>query len=223
LFPTPALGTRKPAQTAMRDDLRRRAIQAYSASTTFMDAQVGVLLDALDRLGLADNTVIVFHGDHGYHLGEKDLWQKMSIFEESARVPLIVSVPGNRANGGRCTRPVELVSLHKTLTDLCGIAADDRTEGHSLGPLVEDPRAHWTHAAFTQVTRDSKGKRADGPIMGRSVRTERWRYTEWDEGRMGIELYDHDNDPHEMKNLSDDSAHAGAATELREVLRAGGT
>jgi uncharacterized sulfatase len=219
LFPAPALANQKPAEVAMSDDLRRHAIQAYSASTSFMDAQVGVVLDALERLGLADNTIVVFQSDHGYHLGEKNLWQKMSIFEESARVPLIVAVPGNKANGAACHRTVELVSLHKTLTDLCGVAAGPATQGHSLGPLVRDPGAAWNYAAYSQVTR---GGKSTGPIMGRSVRTERWRYTEWDEGRAGSELYDHDHDPEEMKNLANEPEQKNTVAELKELLRKGG-
>ncbi|MBI5773714.1 MAG: sulfatase [Verrucomicrobia bacterium] len=230
MFPAGALGSHRPAELVMGDDLKKLVLQAYHASTSFMDAQVGRVLDALDRLKLADKTIVVFHSDHGYHLGEKNLWQKMSIFEESARVPLIIAVPGNRANGRACLRPVEIVSLHKTLTDLCGIAADAKTEGHSLRPLVENPKAAWSHAAFSQVTRgtlynlttsapENKGKRG---IMGRSLRTERWRYTEWDEGRAGAELYDHDRDPGEWKNLAADPQHAATVAELQARLRAGG-
>ena len=218
LFPAAALALQKPMQLAMSDDLKRAAIQAYSAATTFMDAQVGQLLDALDRLNLANNTIIVFHGDHGYHLGEKNMWQKMSIFEESARVPLIISVPNNNANGKACTRPVELVSLHKTLTALCRIDADSRTEGHSMKPLVRKPDARWNHAAYSQVTRKIDEKE----FMGRSVRTERYRYTEWDEGRAGVELYDHENDPGEMKNLASDENKRSTIAELQTLLRKGG-
>jgi uncharacterized sulfatase len=232
LFPAAALATQRKAELAMSDDLRRQAIQAYYASTTFMDAQVGRLLDALDRLRLANTTIVVFHSDHGYHLGEKNLWQKMSIFEQSARVPLIIAVPGNAANGQSCQRPVELVSLHKTLTDLCGVAADSKTEGHSLRPLVQDPKAEWGHAAYSQVSRGANvgtfaepgaaKKKAGRPIMGRSVRTQRWRYTEWDQGRAGVELYDHDRDPHEMENLAGSPNHAQIVAELKALLHAGG-
>jgi uncharacterized sulfatase len=232
LFPAPALATQKKAELEMSAELRQRAIQAYHAATTFMDARVGELLEALDRLQLADRTIVVFHSDHGYHLGEKHLWQKMSIFEESARVPLIISVPGNAANGRTCLRPVELVSLHKTLTDLCGVAADAKTQGHNLRPLVENPDAPWEPAAYSQVTRgaavgtfDKPGagkKKATRQIMGRSVRAERWRYTEWDEGRAGVELYDHDQDPREYHNLASDLQHAETVAKLKELLHAGG-
>lgn len=233
LFPAPALSVQKKEELAMSDDLRRMAIQAYAATVSFMDAQAGKLLDALDRLRLTSRTLVVFHSDHGYHLGEKNLWQKMSIFEESARVPLIISVPGNPANGQSCPRPVELVSLHKTLAGLCGIAAGALTEGHSLAPLVENPQAAWSHAAFTQVTRgllvgtvltpEQKKKNARAKqIQGRSMRTERWRYTEWDEGREGVELYDHDADPGEYRNLASDPALAQTVAGLRAQLHAGG-
>jgi arylsulfatase A-like enzyme len=243
LFPAPALSLQKKAEVAMDNDLRRQAIQAYYASTSFseaasyrpaadMDTQVGHLLDALDRLNLTDKTIVVFHSDHGYHLGEKNLWQKMSIFEESARVPLIIAVPSNNANGQACRRPVELVSLQKTLTDLCNITPGSRTEGHSLRPLVENPKARRKHAAFSQVTRDANvgapaGTDADkargaGRFMGRSVRTERWRYTEWDAGRAGVELYDHDRDPQEMKNLAEDPRHTGRVRKMKALLRVGG-
>jgi uncharacterized sulfatase len=230
LFPAPALGTHRPAELAMNDDLKRAAIQAYHASTSFMDAQVGHVLDALDRLKLTDKTIVIFHSDHGYHLGEKNLWQKMSIFEESARVPLIIAVPGSKNAGKICFKPVELVDLHKTLTDLCGISADAKTQGYSLRPLVENPSAEWAHPAFSQVTRntaynltasapENKDKRS---IMGRSVRTERWRYTEWDEGRSGVELYDHEADPGEYQNLAQAPQHAKDVAAMQALLREGG-
>lgn len=228
LFPVPALSGQRPAELAMSDDLRRQAIQAYHASTTFMDAQVGKLLDALDRLRLTGKTVVVFHSDHGYHLGEKNLWQKMSIFEESARVPMIISLPGNPNNGRTCARTVELVDLHKTLAEACGIPAGAKTEGASLLPLLKNPEAAWSRPAYSQVSRGravgtfEAAKKNEGKkgIMGRSVRTERWRYTEWDEGRAGVELYDHDADPQEMKNLASDAAFADAAATMKKMLTA---
>ncbi len=217
LFPRPALMTQKPAEVAMGEELRKKAIQAYTASTAFMDAQVGVLLDALDRLGLADNTVVVFHSDHGYLLGEKNLWMKQSLFEESARVPLIIAMPG-AAKTGVCERTVELVSLHRTLTEVCGVAVDERVQGYSMAPLLENPKATWNHAAYTQVRRLRDGV----DIMGRAVRTERWRYIEWNEGEAGVELYDHEADPHEMVNLAGRPDMAKRQAELQALLRRGG-
>lgn len=219
LFPRPALMNLKPAEVAMGDDLRRKAIQAYTASTAFMDAQVGVLLDALERLGLADNTVVVFHSDHGYLLGERNLWMKQSLFEEAARVPLIISVPGSEVKGQTCPRTVELVSLHRTLADVCGIDVDERVQGYSMNPLLKNPETEWEHAAYTQVLR----KRENVEIMGRAVRTERWRYIEWNEGQNGVELYDHETDPQEIVNLAERPEFADRRTELQMLLRRGGT
>lgn len=229
--PPSALAIRRAVETNATDDIRRQALQAYYASTSFIDAQVGRLLDALDRLKLADNTIVAFTSDHGYHLGEKGLWQKWSIFERSARVPLIVAVPGGKANGQSSPRTVELLDLHKTLADLCALSVDSKTEGASLRPLLETPAAPWDRAAFSQIGRrlaadgsvipwfeaDRPGSR---PFMGRSVRTERWRYTEWDGGAQGIELYDHDADPHELRNLASDPRSAPLRARLKRLLTA---
>jgi iduronate 2-sulfatase len=217
LFPAPALASRKPMEDAMSDDLRRQVLQAYHASTTFMDTQVGVLLDALDRFKLTEKTIVVFHSDHGYHLGEKGLWQKMSVFEQSARVPLVIALPDGGSRGQSCARTVELVDLHKTLVDLCSVATDARTEGESLKPLLENPQTAWSHAAYSQVNRGGRNA-ATGGVMGRSVRTERWRYTEWDEGRAGAELYDHDIDSEEMRNVAGDSQQAAVVSEMKALL-----
>lgn len=230
MFPAAALPFRKEEE-AMSDDLRRQAIQAYFAATTFMDAQLGLVLDALERLKLADKTIVVFLSDHGYHLGEKGLWQKMALFEPVARVPLIIAVPGTRNAGRVCRRPVELVDLHPTLAELCGLKAPEKLDGKSLKPLLENPEARWDKPAYTQITRGApvgtfaepakkaKAKAKSKPIIGRSVRTERWRYTEWDEGRAGAELYDHQKDPEEMTNLAADPKYAGVVSELCALLR----
>jgi iduronate 2-sulfatase len=192
-------------------DQARECKRAYYAAISFVDAQIGRLLDAVDRLGLRENTIIVFWSDHGYHLGEHGLWFKQSCFEEAARVPLIISVPGRKGAGQANTQPVELVDLYPTLADLAGLTPPSHLEGASLRPLIDDPQARWEHAAYTQVQR--------GANPGHSVRTERWRYTEWAFGEQGTELYDHDHDPHELHNLAADAEHAEVVTRMKALLK----
>ncbi len=216
--PAPAYGSANRVQDAMTDEQRKQAIQAYHAATSHMDAQVGRLLAALDRLKLRDNTIVVFFSDHGYHLGEHGLWQKMSVFENSARVPMIISAPGMKAAGKSSGRTVELVDLYPTVADLAGLPAPSYLDGKSLRPLLYDPRAAWTKPAITQVRRG--GGALNQPfVMGRSVRTERYRYTEWAEGERGTELYDYDTDPREGKNLAADPAQAKTVAELKALLK----
>jgi uncharacterized sulfatase len=194
----------------------RQATAAYFACVSFMDAQLGLLLDALDRLALWDNTVVVFWSDHGFNLGQHGgLWRKASLFEECARIPLIVAAPGQR-QGAVSPRLVELVDLYPTLTQLCKLPPPQGLEGASLAPLLEDPQQPWKKAAFIQVAHGREHE-----VMGRSVRTERYRYTEWDEGKQGAELYDHTTDPRELINRATDPACAGTVAELRQLLRAG--
>jgi uncharacterized sulfatase len=206
---------------------RREFMRAYYAGASFTDAQVGKVIDALDRLKLTDRTVIVFLGDHGYHLGERNWWNKNTLFELSARAPLIVVAPGGIGNAGSgggagpasagkvCRRVVEFLDLYPTLTDLDGLAPPAKLQGRSLRPLLDDPGAAWDHPAYTQVQR--------GKVAGRSVRTERWRYTEWDGGRLGAELYDHDADPGEYHNLAGDARHATDVARMKALVRPPGS
>jgi uncharacterized sulfatase len=229
-IPTPAYASYKKDQDKLTDDLRHQAKQAYFASISFMDAQVGQVVDALDRLGLADKTIIVFHSDHGYHLGEHGLWQKQSIWEGSTRVPLIICVPGSANKGKVSPRTVELCDLHATLADLCGIEAP-KTDGFSVKPLLDNPNAEWSHAAYTQVLRgqelgtnapkaNEKGKGKKGnKFTGRTVRNEQYRYTEWGEnGEHGVQLYDMVADPMEARNLAADPAHADALKTMKALM-----
>jgi iduronate 2-sulfatase len=215
-IPPAALRSGLPQQDAMSDDLRRECRQAYNASISFMDAQLGRVLDTLDRLGLTENTIIVFTSDHGYHMGEHGLWQKLSLFEESARVPLLIVAPGVTTPGSVVQTPVAQVDLFPTLAALCRVPAPDNLQGQSLVPMLTDPTQAGRGWALTQVARN-RGKEAP-PFFGYSLRTPRWRYTEWDEGREGRELYDHDADPRELTNLAGVAAHAATVESLAKQL-----
>ncbi len=206
-----------PASTPNSYKDMRAAMSAYFACITFMDAQVGVLLDALDRHKLWDNTIVVFMSDHGYHLGEHaGMWHKGSVFEECSRAPLIVAAPGAR-QGAVSPRLVEYVDIYPTLVDFCGMKVPAALEGTSFAPLLREPNREWKRAAFCQVLMPSKPK----DVMGRSLRTERWHYIEWAEGKEGAQLYDHSNDPHEYTNLAHDPQHADTAREMAAMLKAG--
>jgi uncharacterized sulfatase len=163
----------------------------------------------------------VFFGDHGYHTGEHGMWHKMTLFEESARVPLIAYVPGNRGAGRLCRGLVELLDLYPTIADACGIKPPPGLEGTSLMPLMQDVSRTVKKAAYTMVGRnDDRDLSHKKPtFFGRSVRTDRWRYTEWDEGRRGVELYDEKNDPREMRNVAKDPNHAGTVAEMKRLLK----
>ncbi len=217
-YPAPAFFT-QPPNWGLTEQQEREAIRAYYASISFMDANVGRLLDALDRLALTDNTIVVFMSDHGYSLGEHGQWMKQMLFEESARSPLILAGPGVGAQGKGSPRTVEYLDLYPTLAGLAGLRAPDTLEGRSLVLLLKDPTKPWNHPALTQVRR---GSAAQGFFMGYSIRTERWRYTEWENGKRGTELYDEKNDPGEMHNRASDPKYGKTVKEMRTLLRAAG-
>jgi len=193
---------------------------AYYASISFMDAQVGVLLDALDRLKLRDNTIVVFHSDHGYHLGEHGgLWHKVCLFEETTRVPLIVAAPGKK-EGATSPSLVELVDVFPTLTELCGLQTPVDLDGKSFAPLLSTPDRAWKQAVFTVVSRgmgEGPAKKLDAAKLGRTVLTAEWRYTEWHDG--SAELYHHPDDPFEYANLAKDPSHAKKVAKMQALLR----
>ena len=213
--PAAAYASAKPEQDTMTDDMRREAIQAYRAATSFMDAQVGRLLAELDALGLAEKTVVIFTSDHGYHMYEHGLWQKITLFENSAHVPLIIAAPGDKSGvkAGQSTKSlVELVDLYPTLAELCGLPPPDYLDGQSLLPILTDPAAIVKEQAFTQLRR--------GKFDGYSLRTAKWRYTTWDHGAQGEHLFDMETDPGESSNLASDPRHRALVEEFREKVRA---
>ena len=189
----------------------RECVLAYDACVSFADAQVGRLLAALDRLSLTDRTIVVLWGDHGYHLGEHGMWRKNSLFEESARAPLVIAAPQIKSQQHDCPRIVEFVDIYPTVAALAGLEAPPDLAGVSLVPLLRDPNADQDRPAFTQVHFKE--------IPGRSVRTQRWRFTQWDNGRGGEELYDERNDPQEMQNLAGEPEFADVVVKLRAVLQ----
>jgi arylsulfatase A-like enzyme len=189
----------------------RAALHAYYACVSCMDAQLGRLLDALDASGQADNTLIVLWGDHGWHLSEKGFFAKGTLFETAARAPLIVVDPRRKQTAGRtCRRIVQFVDIYPTLADLAGLALPPALGGVSLRPLLDDPEAAWDKPAFTVQSR--------GWSLGRRIRTERWAYSEWDGDPAGAMLFDHDADPHELRNLAHDPGHAETVAALRKQL-----
>ena len=190
----------------------RKCKQAYYACNSFVDAQIGRLLDALEENDLMEKTIIVFWSDHGYFLGEKGLWYKRKAFERSARMPMIIACPGLE-KGAITKKPVELLDLYPTLADLCGLTPPDNLEGTSVRPLLTDPLdASWSKPAVTQVWHSKKA-------WGYSIRTERWRYTEWLEGKAGRELYDHSSDPDEIHNLASMPEQEKTVARLSKQLR----
>ena len=204
----------KPPNYGLDEGGLKDCVRGYYAAVSALDAQIGRLLDALERAKLADNTIVVLWSDHGFLLGEHAQWQKQMLFEPACRVPLIIAAPGASA-GTTVKPPVELLDVYPTLTELCGLAAPPELEGTSLVPLLNEPTTKWERPAFTQVTR----RRGERTIMGYSVRTMRWRYTQWGrDGAEGEELYDHDNDGAELHNLASDPAQAHVVAELKKHI-----
>jgi len=211
----PAAWFTTPPHWGVSEQGQRESIRAYYASISFLDANIGRVLDALDRLGLTSNTIVVFVSDHGYHLGEQGQWMKQTLFERSARAPLIVAGPGVSPTGRSTSRVVEFLDVYPTLADLAGVRPPQGLHGRSLMPLLKNPETKWEHAALTQVRRGP----AASSYMGYSVRNEKWRYTEWDKGKHGAELYNEADDPHELNNLAADLKHQNVVVEMQRLLR----
>ena len=193
-------------------DQARKCKQAYYACISFIDAQVGLLLDAIEQRNLLDNTLVVFWSDHGYFLGGKGLWVKRKNFERAVRAPLLIAGPGINSAGEACAQPVELLDLYPTIADYTGFDVPDKLEGQSLRPLLSNPNSTWDKPAISQVQYGSDAK-------GYSIRTMRWRYTEWNGGNAGRELYDHANDPDEVHNLAGLDKYADTVKRLSWQLQ----
>ncbi len=210
-----------PHPARIPDSEARRLRRAYYACVTFVDAQVGRLLEELDRLGLAEKTLVVFWSDHGYHLGENGHWGKWSPYEWDTRSPLILRGPGVPA-GVEAAALVEFVDIYPTVVELCGLSLPEGLEGVSFEPLLRDPGREWKSAVFTQVLR----QRQEGNLMAVSMRTEKFRLTRWTDevdraDERFIELYDRTVDPGETRNVSNDPAYAAIRGDLLERLHAG--
>lgn len=189
----------------MKHDQWRKAVQGYLASISFTDVCIGRVIDALDKSDYADNTIIVFWADHGWHLGEKLHWRKFALWEEATHNPMMFVVPGVTKPNQRCTRPVSLIDIYPTLVDLCGLKSRQELQGQSLRPLLENPQQKWDRPALTTHGKDNH-----------SIRSERWRYIRYSDGTE--ELYDHENDQLEWKNLASDPKYKDVKKQLAKWL-----
>ncbi len=210
-----------PAEGSISEKKARELVRGYYASISYVDAQIGRLIDTLDSQGLRENTVIVLWGDHGYHLGEHGLWNKHTNFEAATRSPLVVSVPGQRNAGRKTGALTEFVDIFPSLCELCGVSRPSGLEGSSFVPLFDDPERLWKRAVFSQYPREIPGV---GPGMGHSMRTQRYRFTEWrafDTNFLTSELYDYELDPHETRNIANRPSNISLVNGLSGMLNEG--
>ena len=207
-IPKPGINYKTSVNMKMDERKQKKAIAGYYASVRYMDAQVGKVLDALEASGQADNTIVIFTSDHGYHLGEHDFWAKVSLRDESSQVPLIVSVPGKKP--AVCDSFVELLDLFPTTMSLCGMPVPERLQGKDFSPLLDDPAQEIRDTAFS-VAPTRKGF---------LLRTDRWAYIQYGEdANGGSELFDMHADPQQFTNLASSAEHASIIAGFREQLR----
>jgi len=184
----------------------RKFVQAYAACCSFGDASVGRLIEALDRSGQADNTIVVVWSDHGFHLGEKDHIEKFALWEKANHVPLIIVDPRKPTSAGKvCFSPVDLTCLYPTLLDLCGLPANSANDGISVAKQVSDPTQAIARPALMTYG-----------LGNHAVRTQRWRYVRYADGTQ--ELYDHKSDPNEWNNLADEKQYKKVIEEHAEWI-----
>ncbi|MGH8021222.1 MAG: sulfatase-like hydrolase/transferase [Opitutaceae bacterium] len=207
----PAAGINYRTSASMQMDVRRqkKAIGGYYASVAYMDAQVGKVLDALHTCGFAENTIVVFTSDHGYHLGEHDFWAKVSLRDESAQVPLIISVPGRKPAVSDSL--VELIDLYPTTARLCGLGVPSRLQGRDISSILEDPGYSVCDSVFCVA-----------PMRkGFLLREDRWAYLQYaEDASKGMELFDMVDDPKQYTNLAADPEYAAVVKRLRAKLAA---
>jgi iduronate 2-sulfatase len=218
----------EPSERRPLDDETARELRhGYYAAMSFADAQLGLVLKALEELKLAENTIVVILSDNGFHLGEQDTWGKMTLFGWDARVPLLIAAPGLGKGGGKTAALSELVDLFPTLTQLCGLPNPPKLDGVSLVPVLKDPGATVKTAALTQHPRPALywggGPQALPTVMGYALKTDRWSYHEWRDFKTGKvvakELYDEKADPLETVNLDGTADAAAVVPRLAEELK----
>jgi arylsulfatase A-like enzyme len=211
-----------PKEGDLPEDLARTLIHGYYACVSYTDALVGKLLDELDRLGLRDNTIVILWGDHGWKLGEHNMWCKHTNYELDTHVPMMIRVPGMKTAGQRTDALTEYVDIYPTLCELCNLELPKHLEGHSMVKLIEKPDRPWKKAAFSQYPR---GNNLSPNVMGYTMRTDQFRYTEWrytDSGEvMARELYDHKEDPAENVNVVNQPEYADDIKRLEEMMKLG--
>ncbi|MCH2362063.1 MAG: sulfatase [Pirellulales bacterium] len=205
----PAAGINYKTSKNMKMNLekQRKAVGGYYASVSYMDAQVGKVLTALKEAGLEERTIVIFTSDHGYHLGEHDFWAKVSLHDESARVPLIIAVPGKQP--AVCHSLTELLDLYPSISKLCGLPVQARLQGKDISGMLDDPSVEVRDAAFS--------------VNGRGflLRSHRWAYIQYGrDGSRGAELFDMESDPHQYTNLVDSEDHAEVVAEFRSAMDA---
>ncbi|MDB6028129.1 MAG: Choline-sulfatase [Verrucomicrobiales bacterium] len=208
--------TGMPQEGPVSDQQARELIRGYYAATSYMDAQLGKVLAALDKLGLRDNTIIILWGDHGWQLGEHGMWCKHTNYETSTHSVLMISTPTQKKRGAKTDALVEFVDIYPSLCELAGLPLTDGLEGKSFVPLLSNPKKSWKSAAFSQYPR--------GPLMGYAMRTDRYRYVEWvtkEKVVKGRELYDHKNDADENVNVANLPANKALIEKLSQQLVAG--
>lgn len=210
-----------PSEGPIPDAQAKRLIRAYYASISYVDAQIGRLLDGLEASGLAESTIVCLWSDNGFHLGDLGLWAKNSSFEAAVHTPMIIAAPGRRNRGRNCRALTEQIDLYPSLCDLCGVPIPADLEGSCLTPLIDDPERLWKRAVFSQIPRDIPGR---GAGMGRSLRTPRYRYTEWtddDTPYKASELYDYEVLPLETINVSSRPRNISLVNGLSGILEQG--